>query len=199
MTEAINFKPPPPNNLIVLDIDGVLNHNKAPNRINVSHLYDPECINRMNRLIEETNSKIIVCSAWRIGHDIDSMQKVLDSIGLKGEVIGLTAWMRGCRTRDDEITDWLKDYDIKKNKIHGIVLIDDDSSVRFKGIQVKPSWENYGFLDIHVGLATKILTEGLPKDFDIGTVTPCESIVTDEMNFGGHKIQEIPSDTSKVN
>lgn len=199
LVEAITFKPPPPNNLIILDIDGVLNHNKAPQRLNVSHLYDPECVDRMNSLIEETNSKLVICSAWRIGQSIDSMTKILDSIGLKGEVIGLTMWESRCETRDDEITAWLAGYDIKKHQIHGIVVIDDDGSERFSSITVQPSWDNLGFQSVHKDQAYSILSEGLPKDFDIGTVTPCESTVEEEMNFGGHKIQEIPSSTLKEN
>jgi hypothetical protein len=186
---TMSWEPPPPIKLIILDIDGVLNHNKAPERINVSHLYDPACIGRFNKLVKAHRAKIVVCSAWRIGHDIVGMQEVLDSIGVRGEVIGLTPYYQGYHTRDDEITAWLSHYDDFGN-IEGIVLLDDDSSDRFKSIQVKPSWESNGLLDEHIKEAHKILSAGLPENFDIGKVEVCESKVNKEMSFGGHFIQK---------
>lgn len=187
---------PPPIKLIVLDIDGVLNHNKAPKRINVSHLYDPECIDRLNKLIKHQEAKLVICSAWRIGQNIESMQEILDSIGVKGEVIGLTPWYRGYHTRDDEITAWLQEYQYL-DEIKGIVLIDDDSSERFAAYQVKPSWEEFGLRWEHVKQADAILNRKMPDKFDIGKVSICESVASKETNFGGHHLLKKPSTTSK--
>jgi hypothetical protein len=185
----LSWEPPPPIKLIILDVDGVLNHNKAPERLNVSHLYDPECVARLNGLIEEHHAKLLVCSAWRIGQTIGSMQELLESIGVKGEVIGLTPWYQGYHTRDDEITAWFSHYDDFSN-IYSMVLLDDDSSSRFREIQVKPSWDQFGLLDHHIDQANIILNGGLPENFDIGKVEVCKSTASKETSFGGHFIQK---------
>jgi hypothetical protein len=195
MDQLITFEPPPPIKLIMLDIDGVLNHNKAPKRLNVSHLYDPECVDRLNKLIEEHNAKLVVCSAWRIGQTIESMQATLDSIGVKGKVIGLTPWFRGYHTRDDEITAWLQEYS-SLSSVAGFVLLDDDSSERFADYQVKPSWDKSGMTNEHYHQASVILSRKMPDKFDIGKVSICKSKASSETSFGGHHIQKKPSTTS---
>lgn len=189
MNELLTFEPPPPIKLIMLDIDGVLNHNRAPKRLNASHLYDPACVDRLNKLIETHHAKLVVCSAWRIGQNIESMQAILDSIGVKGEVIGLTPWFRGYHSRDDEITAWLQSYS-KLKEIAGFVLLDDDSSERFVSYQVKPSWNKFGMLDKHLEQADTILSGKMPDKFDIGKVSICKSEASSETSFGGHHIQK---------
>lgn len=187
---------PPPIKLIMLDIDGVLNHDKAPERLNVSHLYDPECVERFNTLVETHKAKIVVCSAWRIGQTIESMQETLDSIGVKGEVIGLTPWYEGYHTRDDEITAWLQGFD-QLDDLEAFLVIDDDTSDRFESYQVKPSWDEFGFRQDHLEQADAVLSRKMPKKFDIGKVNVCESEVKEEMNFGGHNIRSGPSSSPK--
>lgn len=197
MINFVTYQPPPPNNLIILDIDGVLNHNKAPKRINISHLYDPACVERLNHIIKETHAKLLVCSAWRIGSNtVSSMQSVLESIGVEGEVIGLTPSLNGEFTRDDEITLWLEKH--MPVDLFGMVYIDDDVSKRFKDIQVRPSWETGGLQDIHVQHAMIKLHDGLDKDFSIGKVATWKSKTYSEMNFGGRNIQQIPSPSAKM-
>lgn len=192
---AMTTEVPPAIKLIILDIDGVLNHNKATERVD-TYLYDPECVDRLNILIATHKAKIVVCSAWRIGQTVESMQGILNSIGVKGQVIGITPDLRGNHTRDDEITTWLQNYGNFED-IEGFVLIDDDDSERFAGYQVTPSWDNFGMLSEHLHQADSMLSRKMPDEFDIGKVEVCELEVKEETSFGGHSIQSGPSSSPK--
>ena len=188
--KASAYTPPPPDKLIILNIDGVLNHNKATDRSMEVHLYDTACVNRLNNLVALHNAKLLVCSSWRVGQTVESMQIILFSIGVRAEVIGLTPLLDN-HTKDDEITMWLSE--VPYNDYGGILLLDNDKSKRFESIQVKPSWEEYGFRLRHFEQADKMLLGGMPENFDIGKVSICKSEVKDEMNFGGHHLLEKPS------
>jgi hypothetical protein len=52
--------------------------------------FDPECVKRLNRIVKETNSKIVISSTWRIGQTPLSLQKLLETVGFEGEVISVT-------------------------------------------------------------------------------------------------------------
>ncbi len=192
---AITFVPPPPNNLIILDIDGVLNHDKAYKGADDGHMYDSRCVYRLNKIIREGNAKLVVCSQWRIGQSIESMQAILNKIGVKGEVIGITPDLHGDFTRDDEITMWLQKS--LPTGIHGIVYLDDDLTERFKSIHIKTSWKGGGLGQSHVARANYKLEAGLPLNFDKGKVNTCKSKITSAINFGGRLVQTIQSTFAK--
>ena len=79
--------------VIFLDIDGVLNSidwwNSERNHGNIggeASDMDPLCIERINRLSKETNSKIVISSSWR--HD-PFYKRTMNIYGIKN-VIGRT-------------------------------------------------------------------------------------------------------------
>lgn len=88
--------------IIFLDIDGVLNHQNWFSRRHkevdqndiVSHYpfyeFDPESVEQLNRIINETGAKIVVSSTWRLGRTITQLQEILDRVGFIGEVIDKT-------------------------------------------------------------------------------------------------------------
>jgi hypothetical protein len=189
-----NYEIPPPIKLIFLDIDGVLNHSKATNLVEgTTYRYDPECVERLNELIKTHRAKLVVCSAWRIGQDVNSMQNIINSIGVKGEVIGLTPdLVDDCYTRDDEIETWLNNYSLL-NDVKAMILIDDDQSHRFSPFQVKPSWEKGGFSSGHLAKAIHLLSD-VPANISLEKVNKiCRSETNDAMNFGGQHIPKTPS------
>jgi histidinol phosphatase-like enzyme len=75
-------------NVIFLDFDGVLNHQlwykRRMDEVDTESIvskypfyeFDPESIKRLNRIVKETNSKIVVSSSWRIGQTPLSLQKL---------------------------------------------------------------------------------------------------------------------------
>ena len=51
--------------VIFLDIDGVLNCKRTPNPRNFPFIVDPALLNRLNRLLELTDAKVVLASNWR--------------------------------------------------------------------------------------------------------------------------------------
>lgn len=65
---------------LFLDIDGVLNHEdwyvnkvKAYKKIHVhwwEDCFDPECVKRLNQILDETGARLVVSSSWRLDMDL---------------------------------------------------------------------------------------------------------------------------------
>ena len=119
--------------IIFLDVDGVLNNRKAFKQgkkdgfpHGVSLVWDPDCVDRLNKIIEKTGAKIVVSSTWRL-YD-DAYKVLIEVMGIKGEFIGCTPdHMRMVQDscRGNEISEWMKE-----NKEEGpIVILDDDSDM----------------------------------------------------------------------
>jgi hypothetical protein len=149
--------------IIFLDIDGVLNCENAyrSGECNytewVNHLGDKDhhqsfCSwskDLLNKLIDETNAKIVISSTWR-SSGIEFMKSVWQHEGMHGEIIGLTPNFRGevdgyTIPRGCEIDKWLDDsgfrhinWDkdtqqeyINKTSIENYVIIDDDGDMLY--------------------------------------------------------------------
>ena len=154
--------------IIFLDIDGVLNHQNWFSRRHkevdqndvVSHYpfyeFDPESVEQLNRIIDETGAKVVVSSTWRLGRTITQLQEILDRVGFIGEIVGITPHLscklpyedkggytipRGC-----EIDWWLKNEGgfqrinwsteeqqkyIDKSIVKNYIIIDDDSDILY--------------------------------------------------------------------
>lgn len=68
---------------LFLDIDGVLNHDewfesdgyrRNPQEWKVS-MFDPACVERVNRILSETGAKLVVSSSWRSMSDLKDIFK----------------------------------------------------------------------------------------------------------------------------
>jgi hypothetical protein len=154
--------------VIFLDIDGVLNSQDwyvyrrdavEMDSINAQYPFyefDPRAVERLNRIIRETECKIVVSSSWRSGETIESLQKLFDQVGIIGEVIGLTPHLwctkpyedmdgyrmpRGCEIDwwldnhgDFQRINWSKEEQIKyegKSKVKNYIILDDDSDMLY--------------------------------------------------------------------
>lgn len=76
--------------ILFLDIDGVLNHDiwfKSPEYKNNEEswrvsMFDPACVARVNKILNETNAKLVVSSSWR---DMSDLAEIFKGIGLPTE------------------------------------------------------------------------------------------------------------------
>lgn len=185
---GVTFDIPPQLKIIIIDIDGVLTHDKADHKLDgTSLLYDPKCVNRLNRLISAREAKLVVCSQWGIGQTVESMQKMLTDMGVVGEVIELVPNLSNdCYTRYDKIAAWLENYP-NKGIIEGLVLIDDNSSTRHLYRKVNTSRKRGGMLEKHLSGALEAIDLDIPI-YIKERVQICESKIKEEMNFGGSYI-----------
>jgi hypothetical protein len=92
--------------VVFLDIDGVLNskqwyaHDAATHegisplsteRKLWEHSIDPDCVQRLNRILQQTGAVVIVSSSWRKKHALSEIVSILESRGFRGEVDGATS------------------------------------------------------------------------------------------------------------
>ena len=138
--------------VIFLDIDGAMathntmkvgweyrNHgkNKKQRRSYSRFIQDKKtlsgkCIKTLNRLVIETQSKVVISSAWRYGTNTRYFQRLFRSKGFCGEIIGMTpdwATHKGIIEIDErgsEINLWLE-WNKHKN-IESYLVIDDEVS-----------------------------------------------------------------------
>lgn len=75
---------------LFLDIDGVLNHdvwfNSPSYKNNQANwqvsMFDPTCVERVNRILQETGAKLVVSSSWR---DMADLADIFKGVGLPTE------------------------------------------------------------------------------------------------------------------
>jgi len=160
--------------IIFLDIDGVLNHQiwfekqcESKKQIDTEEQYeasmiDPKSVELLNKIIADTNAKVVISSSWRKTHTAEEIQALLDSKGFKGEIIGLTPvlYFTGLKDynysvpRGNEIKAWLEtNKGILGDKISKIkyVIFDDDSDMLL--------WQraNFFWVDPYCGLTPNII------------------------------------------
>lgn len=180
--------------IIFLDIDGVLNsQNWYEYRYEnidmklVSDNYpdyeiDPGAIKQLNRIIAETEAKVVISSTWRHGRTIQELQTLLEKCGFVGEIISITPSLhfntdvgmsvpRGC-----EIEKWLKDQGFQrinwsisvqqeyldKSKVKNYVILDDDGDMQY-GQREHFIWTptKEGLTQEHADKAIAILNQSL--------------------------------------
>jgi hypothetical protein len=54
--------------ILFLDIDGV---------ICLDQVFDKACCDRIKRILDATGAKIVISSAWRVGHSLESLRKII--------------------------------------------------------------------------------------------------------------------------
>lgn len=144
--------------VIFLDFDGVLNHQELFLQRHLEgggdpdDAIDPACVERLNRLIQETGAKVVVSSTWRILKTLDVLQEILDKRGFVGELIGKTTTDDlGCR--GNQIAEWLS-----HNEVDSFVILDDDSDMGDLIDHLVRTDIRNGLLDEHVLEAINILS-----------------------------------------
>jgi hypothetical protein len=109
--------------LLFLAIDGVI-INRESSKINYDNP-DPNCVARLNQLIEQSGAKIVVTGAWRISRGVNELQQLLDRWNVRCMVIAKTPdGPRGCK-RGDEIGKFFQEW--QGEEIESIVILDDDA------------------------------------------------------------------------
>lgn len=186
--------------IIFLDIDGVLNHEKWYRKRQELkggmdqkewsdhypfYEFDPESVERLNKIIDATGAKVVVSSTWRHGRRVVDLQEILDKVGFIGEVIDTTPSLnarigqeaagytvpRGC-----EIDWWLKSKKfqrinwsqekqlefLEKSEVQNYVILDDDSDMLYPQREhfVQTTWKD-GLNDNHTNKCIKILNKTL--------------------------------------
>ena len=153
--------------IIFLDFDGVLNNSEYSARLyeagkptsdKFGELFDPAAVERLNRIIDATDAKIVVSSSWRyLG--LKKLQVLWQERGLHGQIIDMTSlhavdefimengldWLENgvegndlSSPRSMEIEHWLR---YRKNKIANFVILDDlpmPASLQAHFVQVNP-------------------------------------------------------------
>ena len=149
--------------IIFLDIDGVLNnslesedHLIATVNDKYQGLYSPRCVDRLNTLVENTGSVIVLSSTWRLGLELSQIKLLLLSMGVKAEVIGKTDYVENNFTfRGNEIYKWIQDnekeYDINEFNYKSYVILDDDTDMLM--------WQqnNYVNCDPEIGMTDRVV------------------------------------------
>lgn len=124
-----------------------------------AEVFDPTCMENLNRIVAKTGAKVVISSAWRGGRSILDLRKILTAAGFKGEVIGKTRNGKRGEEREEQIADWINDgnnlYDLD---IENFVIIDDDNDMpSFPLSFVKTKWEK-GLTVMDTAQAIRILT-----------------------------------------
>ena len=119
--------------IIFLDVDGVLNYKecwrKRPPLSHPSIVFAKECIEQLNRIIEETGAKLVISSTWRFYKEHYEALTTESISGIKGEFIGETPDLLPDVTRETsrglEIKEWLEEF----GEPCKFIIIDDDDDM----------------------------------------------------------------------
>lgn len=123
--------------IIFLDIDGVMNNSHRGYIIKHKNFkpegFDPIAVAYLKQLIEETDSKIVICSSWRIciGTNIEWWNGLFAAYGiykLNTEYVwGLTPNLFGMR--GEEVASYIKmqNEDLTWDSIEKYVILDDST------------------------------------------------------------------------
>ena len=149
-------------NIIFLDIDGVLCNPRSSLAVRNNGMYsylDPIACLLVKRLCEDCNAKIVISSSWRIGHDLDYMQSVLNAACPSlGSYIwnSQTNWRtpthvfvddrRSCR--GDEIADWIARH---SSEFNNFCILDDDADMGhlMESLVLCNPYDGIGFMEYH--------------------------------------------------
>lgn len=161
--------------VIFLDVDGVINgiwpmpengmdperdelEWKIWNEDNYRILSWPnyKAIGLLNKLIKETEARVVISSAWRSNVDVKQtrLQKTFKECGLECEIVGMTPYLSGA-SRGQEIYHWLLDTKLPVDKY---VIIDDEDDMLYAQKKLFVKTEFYdGFDFANYSRAVKIL------------------------------------------
>ena len=132
--------------MIFLDIDGVMNSKRNALRLQAEGVsdklmrqFDPEAVQCLNRILNDTGAQIVISSTWRRLWSLDSLRSHFKEQGVERpeRIVGETPTVfSGCRGREIEL--WLRDHDCD-----GFLILDDDSDMTpFMEKLVKTSFDN---------------------------------------------------------
>jgi hypothetical protein len=114
-------------NLLFLDFDGVITTLESKWEI------CPEKIKLLNKIVEQTDCRIVVSSTWRLNKTVEELQELLDGKGFTGRVIGKTPSLPYIKFEDSPIQ-FCRGEEIKyflqkmteRGNIKSYCIVDDD-------------------------------------------------------------------------
>lgn len=142
------------NKFLFLDVDGVLNSdNWYHEEWQKDHIYpqgdfDPVCVERINRVVAETDCKVVVSSSWRTD---SNLQSVFTKAGLHFTIYGTTPFGDH---RGREIQDWL---DTQTTPYVYAIVDDDRKMLQSQKPYVVRTNGNIGITDDNVDQLINIL------------------------------------------
>lgn len=155
--------------VIFLDIDGVLNSVDFITKVTEegrvgkfgtnewwSGHINPERVQHLNKIIAESEAKVVISSTWRIGKSPERMQEILDMKGFEGEVIDCTTTDH-MDCRGHQIQAWL---DMHPETLSFVIIDDDPDMAELMPYLVKTTyldWNSGGLREEHVDEALSIL------------------------------------------
>ena len=128
------------NKYLFLDIDGVLNHDEwfksehyRKHQENwEKSMFDPECVARVNRILEATGAKLVVSSSWRSMKDL---KEIFEGVGLPTD-FDITPHADRIYSREEYAYDspvfWRGNeikYYLDRHPADNYVILDDDSDM----------------------------------------------------------------------
>ena len=150
--------------VIMLDIDGVLNPScSMADRRFTRQICDDGCVERLKRIVEATDAKIVLTSTWRFGAlmpECPSLVAEFDRLRAEMKLYGLKIFSvtKKLGRRDDEIMNWLEHHP----NVESWVAIDDDSFDMTSVIEAERFVHTntvIGLQDKHIKLAIDILNK----------------------------------------
>ena len=113
--------------IIFLDIDGVLINRASLMQKKSFDNPDPRCVERFNRIIQQTGAQIVLSSTWRIGRTVVECRELMTKFGVKAKLIDRTP-INPSVIRGQEIQSWITEYE-KHRDIDEFIILDDDSDM----------------------------------------------------------------------
>ena len=104
--------------IVFLDIDGVLNSDlwertlDDDKRKRLENHFDPKCVALLNKVLAQTNAKIVLTSTWRLNHSLEQMNDIFRSVGVQADIIDFTPDLKSQGkhvVRGNEILKWCQD------------------------------------------------------------------------------------------
>lgn len=154
--------------VIFLDVDGVLNYEKCPYKVQGIYFVDDEKIRLLKRIIDATDAKVVLSSTWRNGRFLKDESprecKLFYKLKYKLEEFDIhflsytpvnhysTRAYRG-----DEIKQWLDNW--KGDIVESFIILDDDSDMNpYMDRLIQTSWYK-GLTERDVEKSIKMLNE----------------------------------------
>ena len=152
--------------VIFLDVDGVINsgnnmsRNARLKRTCENMYFDPTCMNRLKKLVENTGAKIVLSSTWRLPDErtrsMAHLENLKERLALYGLCI-LDSTPALTSDRNQEVNEWLQSH---PEVVQYIIL--DDVNDNFQGDNLRRlvlTDEIVGLTDQDAAKAERLLKE----------------------------------------
>lgn len=124
--------------ILFIDIDGVLNRWESYSwRDGPRALIERDCVWNLNRIIEQTEAKLVLSSSWRqfvLGGSmtVHGFEYLLRTHGMRGELIDTTCGDDEADERGEQIRRWLRQN--RKIPYEYVVIDDVDDGISSRGL-----------------------------------------------------------------